>query len=182
MSEVVSRLSAALDLSLPLVTALALAVGGIFAVLMARWRGWAFGASFVTGAGAAMYLAVTLSPSASGPGFPGFHCVVQPLAGLLHPGTGAAFNLLIMAPIGIGLALLGTSLPVAATISASLALFVEVMQGMVPAIGRICDTQDAAANFVGALIGWLMVRFIQSLWARARAKRSVPQPAISTGS
>lgn len=177
-----SGMSAALNLSLPVVVALALAVGWVVAVLMSRWRGWAFAGSMVTASGAAMYLIVTLSPSASGPGFPGFHCVVQPLAGLLHPGAGAMFNLLILIPVGIGLALLGSSLLMTVSIAAVLALFVEVMQGMVPAIGRICDTQDAVANFAGALIGWLMVRFLQSVWTRASHERPVAKLEMSTES
>jgi hypothetical protein len=90
--------------------------------------------------------------------------------------------LLFVAPVL--LAGVATRRPLATLLVASGAsIGVEVVQALVPAIGRSCDTNDWLSNTIGALIGaglaWLALRLAATRSHRAHAPKTPPAPAAA---
>ena len=100
-------------------------------------------------------LALTLSPS-SAPRYA--FCTVQ----LTSPvdGVDALANVVLMLPLAHFAALRWRRpLPVLAAV-AGLSALVELVQALVPALGRACDTGDWVTNTLGALMGVLLAALV----------------------
>jgi hypothetical protein len=138
----------------------ALAVVAAVGVVLARWaaRRWQrpFPATAMTVLGALGYLTATLVPASDGvvAAYPGRYCVWRPDLAAASAGAGGVVNLLLLVPLGAGLAMLGWRLvPTAITLGATAAA-VEFVQAAVPTLGRSCDTTDALVNVAGGLLAW----------------------------
>lgn len=105
-------------------------------------------------------LALTLSPST---GRAAAFCTIQfsvPLRGVE-----TLANVALMLPLALYAALrLGRPLRVLATVSALSAL-VELVQALIPALGRACDTNDWLMNSLGAAMGALFAMVIIAIGA-----------------
>jgi glycopeptide antibiotics resistance protein len=132
-----------------------------------RLRGVLVGLSGVALAG---LLALTLLPDGSRPG--GLTCTVQ--FSVPFQGIETLANVALTLPIAL---LLGVAVrrPFAILLGVvSLSAVIEVVQALLPGIGRHCDTNDWFMNAVGALLGALIACVICKLGRRRDAKQDAP--------
>lgn len=164
----------ALDVNVWALAAVAV-VGIFFARGAARRRHRPFPATVVTVLGALGYLTATLVPASDGifASYPGLYCVWVPDLAAAFAGGGGFVNLLLMMPLGAGLAMLGWRLPPAAITLGATAAAVEFAQAAVPTLGRSCDTTDALLNVAGGLFAWSAARLVGESVARRGAERPV---------
>ena len=142
----------------------AVCVGVGYAVLRARpWVSWALVAlSLVPVA------ALTLTP-VLGRSFQ--FCAVQFAVPTLHSVESLANVALFVPPVFF--ATLVTRLPLVMLAAGTiLSAEIEVFQGLVPEVGRACDTNDWAMNTAGAVVAVLLARATVALSDRVRT----PQP------
>ncbi|TCL75391.1 MULTISPECIES: VanZ family protein [unclassified Curtobacterium] len=79
-------------------------------------------------------------------------------------------NVLLFVPIAF-LAGVRWRRPVRAAVGASaFSVLIEVVQAVVPVIGRACDTSDWITNTIGAVVGGALAAAVV-LWARRRVAR-----------
>lgn len=112
-------------------------------------------------------LALTLSPAG---GRADVLCTVQ--FSVPFQGLDTLANVALMLPLTLFAALrLGRPLPVLAGV-AGLSAVIELVQALVPALGRACDTDDWVMNTLGAVLGALLALVIAAADARrARSER-----------
>lgn len=162
----------------------ALAAVAVVGILFARWaaRRWhrPFPATAVTVLGALGYLTATLLPASYAifAAYPGLHCVWVPDLAAAFAGGGGFVNLLLMVPLGAGLAMLGWRLPPAVITLGATAAAVELVQAAVPTLGRSCDTTDALLNVAGGLFAWSAARLAVE-WAARSVSRRAPERPVS---
>jgi VanZ family protein len=111
-------------------------------------------------------LALTLSPSS---GFATAFCTVQ--FSVPFQGIDTLANVAMMLPLTLFAALrLGRPLPVFAAVSCLSAL-IELLQALVPTLGRACDTDDWFMNTIGAAFGAVLAVVITSVVEAHRPER-----------
>ncbi|MFJ4674538.1 VanZ family protein [Kitasatospora sp. NPDC088783] len=100
-------------------------------------------------------VAVTLYPTFSG-GAPDPSCAWSGDPGLAFRTEQGRLNLLMYLPIGLS-AVLALGRPLAAACGVlALSATTETVQGLLPAIGRACDSADFTVNATGGLLGVLL--------------------------
>ncbi|KQQ20586.1 hypothetical protein ASF48_08145 [Rathayibacter sp. Leaf299] len=111
--------------------------------------------------------ALTLYPE-SGRTAPEVACAVE-WPTLTPTAVESMANILLFVPVAF-LAGVRWRRPVAAIVGASaLSAVVELVQAVVPAIGRACDTSDGITNTLGAVVGGLLAHAVLS-WRRRPAR------------
>jgi glycopeptide antibiotics resistance protein len=111
-------------------------------------------------------LALTLSPSS---GFATAFCTVQ--FSVPFQGIDTLANVAMMLPLTLFAALrLGRPLPVFAAVSCLSAL-IELLQALVPTLGRACDTNDWFMNTIGAALGAVLAVVISTVVEAHRSGR-----------
>jgi hypothetical protein len=120
-------------------------------------------------------LGLTLWPTHAGSGLPG--CTVQ-FHGPNLAGVESLGNVALLVPAVLFLAL-GTRRPaVAALAGSALSAAIEGAQGLIPALGRSCDTDDWLANSIGAATGAVLATVVL-LAARSRARSAAQRASRS---
>ncbi|OKJ16045.1 VanZ family protein [Kitasatospora sp. CB01950] len=139
---------------IPVFLVLALLIGAA-AWSLARRRGLPRWPTVLLGAALAGELTATLFPTGPGGG-PDPSCTWgADLSFTLHA-TQGQLNLLMYVPIGL-LAVLAFGRPALVAVSVlALTGVTETVQGLLPWIGRACDSGDLAANALGGLLGVLL--------------------------
>ncbi|WP_051222669.1 VanZ family protein [Agrococcus lahaulensis] len=108
-------------------------------------------------------LAATLSPSGRElePG-----CVLAVEARLTAPEPLA--NVVLTVPLAMLVGVASRRPALGAAVAAALAVAIEALQALVPALGRSCAVDDALANGIGAVLGALLAFAALAIARRAR--------------
>ncbi|QKW22625.1 hypothetical protein HUT16_29215 [Kitasatospora sp. NA04385] len=139
---------------IPAFLVLALLLGAV-GHRLARRHGLPLLPTLLLAAALAGELAVTLYPTFSGGGTQAVCGWSDDLALAFRTEQGR-LNLLMYAPIGLfGVLALGRPLAVSCGVL-GLTAATETAQGLIPAVGRACDSSDLAANAAGGLLGVLL--------------------------
>jgi VanZ family protein len=169
-------------------TLVLLAVASVAALVLAeRWRTrrWVL-AALVMAAG--LPLLVTISPSATleGAVATSSACALGwpqlPAPGQLTGLSATSLNLVLFAPLGLLLPLLGRASVRRATIGVALGLpfLVEAAQRLVPALGRSCQVDDVALNLTGLLVGLAIGTAVARVGRRRRPSDTDREPVGSS--
>jgi hypothetical protein len=155
--------------AVPIAFWLAVLVSAIVGWALTRFA-WRLALVLVSGAALLGVLLLTMSPSS---GEPEAFCAVQ--FSIPFQGIDTLANLAMMLPLAL-FGALATRRPVAVFAAASgLSALIELVQALVAALGRACDTDDWFMNSIGAALGAIIAAGVLVLDAgrRTRAAASV---------
>lgn len=169
-------------------TLLLVAVASVIALLLAeRWqtRRWVLAALVVA---AGLPLLVTISPSATleGAAATSSACALGwpqlPTPAELSTLNATSLNLMLFAPLGALLPLLGRASVRRVAIAAAFGLpfLVEAAQRLLPVLGRSCQIDDVVLNLTGLLVGLAVGAAVARAVRLRRRSRRDQEPVVAS--